>query len=247
MSKTKWFVLALVAVIVVGGLAGVATARAAAARQPQVSASVPAGAASSAPQSLPGKVLLYSQLDSPAGMATNSQNFEAANDAFDNELADDFIVPASGWSIDNVTLTGLYFNGPGPAPTVHVAFYNNSGVLPGAAIVACDYPAVVPGGAGANFSIALAPACALAAGHYWVGVIANMNFTPSGQWGWTDRTVTSNSPAAWRNPGGGFGTPCTPGFGARGATCGIDAAAPDQIFSLSGTVTPVELIDAGVD
>ena len=32
-----------------------------------------------------------------------------------------------------------------------------------------------------------------------------MTFNPNGEWGWTDRTVQSNNPAAWQNPGGGFG------------------------------------------
>jgi len=186
------------------------------------------------------QALLYSQNDNPGVQSTNSQNFEAANDAFDNELADDFVVPAGGWAIDNVTVAGVYFNGPGPAPNVSVTFYSNSGTLPGAPIGACTYPAVVPVDTTGSFSINLSPVCTLAPGTYWVGVVANMNFTPGGQWGWTDRTVTSNSPAAWRNPGGGFGTPCT-AFGPRGAACGIDAAAPDQMFSLSGVPTPVEL------
>jgi len=50
---------------------------------------------------------------------------------------------------------------------------------------------------GPSFNIALTPV-ALPAGHYWVSVVANMNFTPHGQWGWTDRMVQSNSPAAWK-------------------------------------------------
>jgi hypothetical protein len=185
--------------------------------------------------------LLYGQTDSPGAQATNSQNFEAANDAFDNELADDFVVPAAGWGINEVQVQGLYFNGTGPAPTVHVRFYSNSGTLPGALVAGCDYPAVVPADTAGSFTLTLAPVCNLTAGTYWVSVVANMNFTPSGQWGWQDRAVTTNSPAAWRNPGGGFGVPGCLAFGARGATCGIDAAAPDQIFSLFGQVLPVEL------
>lgn len=243
MSKTERFVSALVVGLVLVGAAWAATG-------PQVSTRIPASKArptGAATAALQGKVLLYSQLDSPGAQATNSQNFEAANDAFDNELADDFVVPAAGWVVDTVTVPGLYFNGPGPAPSVHVNFYANSGTLPGAAVVGCDYPAVVPADAAGDFTLTLAPACALAAGTYWVSVVANMNFTPSGQWGWSDRTVTSNNPAAWRNPGGGFGIPACTGFAPRGATCGIDAPAPDQLFSLSGTVVPVELIDAGVE
>ena len=238
MSKIKWVVSALVVVIVMAGGAW-------AANRPEMSGRVLAGKAHGTGH-IPGKVLLYSQLDAPGAQATNSQNFEAANDAFDNELADDFVVPAAGWSIDTVFVDGLYFNGTGPAASAHVTFYANAAGLPGAAVVGCDYPAVVPADAAGNFTLTLAPACALTAGTYWVSVIANMNFTPGGQWGWGDRTTTSNSPAAWRNPGGGFGPPCA-AFAARGATCGIDAAAPDQLFSLSGTVSPVELIDVGVN
>jgi len=243
MSKINRMVSALVVGAVICGGAW------AAARLPQTSAKVPASKLQqwrAAPEKLAGKVLLYSQLDSPGAQATNTQNFEAANDAFDNELADDFVVPAGGWSIDTVFVDGLYFNGPGPTPTVHVKFYANSGALPGAAVAGCDYPAVVPADAAGNLTMALAPPCVLAPGTFWVSVVANMNLTPGGQYGWGDRTVTSNSPAAWRNPGGGFGTPCA-AFGARGATCGIDAPAPDQLFSLSGTAAPVELLDAGVE
>jgi hypothetical protein len=214
-----------------------AVAPAFAASQPELTATAPIVQVHQ-----PQGAVLYSQTDGAGTTATNSQNFEVANDAFDNELADDFVVPASGWDINEVALTGLYFNGPGPAPTVHVRFYSNSGTLPGAPVPGCDYPAVVPGGVGANFVLALSPSCQLTAGTYWVSVVANMNFTPAGQWGWSDRTITSNSPAAWRNPGGGFGIPgCVP-FGARAATCGIGAAAPDQVFSLSGAILPVELM-----
>jgi len=181
--------------------------------------------------------VLYSQLDSPNGTnSVTSQNFEADFDAFDDELADDFVVPAGGgWEVDTVSVLGGYFNGSGPAPTVRVTFYHNSGTFPGSAIAACNYPAIVPGGAGANFTLSLAPACMLAPGTYWVAVVANMDFALGGQWGWTSRTVTSNHPAAWRNPGGGFGDGVCVSFGARAATCGLVPGAPDQLFSLSGT------------
>lgn len=198
------------------------------------------------PSYLP-EVLLYDQTTSPAGTSTSSQNFEAANNAFDNELADDFVVPAGGWAIDNMTVGGVYFGGTGPAASVHVAFYANSGTLPGAPVAGCDYPAVAPVDTAGSFSLPLAPVCALAPGTYWVSVVANMDFTPGGQWGWTDRTVTSNNPAVWRNPGGGFAIPACTGFAPKTATCGIGAGAPDQIFSLSGVTTPVELLGFSVE
>ena len=52
-----------------------------------------------------------------------------------------------------------------------------------------------------------------------------MTFSPSGEWGWTDRTVQSNNPAAWQNPGGGFGM-CPLG---TPANCGLAAGGPDQV------------------
>src|SRR6266480_1798512 len=179
------------------------------------------------------QTVLYDQTDMPAANATVSQNFETANDAFDNQLADDFVVPAGGWTIGQVNVGGVYFNGPGPATSVNVTFYDDAGGLPGAAHAGGTYSmiAITSGAATGAFNICLPTPLTLAAGHYWVSVQANLNFTPGGEWGWTDRVVTSNSPAAWQNPGGGFGTPCTT-WGARGPTCMIDPGNNDQIFRL---------------
>src|SRR5204863_3565366 len=69
---------------------------------------------------------------------------------------------------------------------------------------------------------------------YWVEVQARMDFSSGGEFGWTDRTLGSNSPAAWQNPGGGFAVPACTTWGARGATCGIDPTVPDQMFRLLG-------------
>jgi len=180
------------------------------------------------------QAVLYDQTDMPAANATVSQNFEAANDAFDNQLADDFVVPTGGWTIGEVDVGGVYFNGPGPATSVNVTFYDDAAGLPGAVHAGGSYPnATITSGANTgSFNICLPTPLTLGPGHYWVSVQANLNFTPGGEWGWTDRVVTSNSPAAWQNPGGGFGTPCTPSWGARGPTCGIDNGNNDQIFRL---------------
>ena len=237
MQESRLYACAVLAGMVVLG----AAAEAAAPPQPQTSAS----RRGEIPSYLP-EVLLYSQLDNPATNSANSQNFEAAYNSYDNELADDFVVPAGGWAIDNVSAVGVYFGGSGPAATYHVAFYASSGALPGAAVAGCDYPAVVGVGAPSP-SLTLAPACTLAPGTYWVSVVANLDFAVGGQWGWTDRTVTSNDAAAWRNPGGGFALPACLGFAPRAATCAIDPTAPDQLFSLSGVTTPVELMGFSVE
>ena len=81
-----------------------------------------------------GQSSLYDQTDNPGANATDSQNFETANDAFDHQLADDFVVPAGGWNVGEVDVGGVYFNGPGPATSVNVIFYADAGGLPGAAV-----------------------------------------------------------------------------------------------------------------
>src|SRR6266513_877627 len=153
-------------------------------------------------------VTLYDQLNNPGTLSTGSQDFETANNAFDDFTADDFVVPGGQtWNITEVDAQGVYFNGAGPAASFHVFIYQNSGGLPGTNVyTAMGQPYVNAAGV---FQITLTVPAVLAPGTYWVSVQARMDFTPFGQWGWTDRTVTSNSPAAWQNPGGGFGTPCT--------------------------------------
>jgi hypothetical protein len=184
-----------------------------------------------APDSL--QTILYDQTSNPAANSTVSQNFETANDPFDNQLADDFVVPAGGWTVGQVNVLGVYFNGPGPATDVNVFFYVNAGTLPGAPVAGGTYlnVPITAGAATGAFQIVLPTPLTLAPGTYWVSVQANLNFTPGGEWGWTDRVVTSNSPAAWQNPGGGFGTPCT-AWGERGPGCGIDNGNNDQLFQL---------------
>jgi len=46
------------------------------------------------------QVTLYDQLNNPGVVSTNSQDFETANNAFDDFVADDFVVPAGQtWNI----------------------------------------------------------------------------------------------------------------------------------------------------
>jgi subtilisin-like proprotein convertase family protein len=184
------------------------------------------------PPSSPTSFTLYNQNDNGTGNGWTSQDFETAFDGYDSESADDFVVPAGVfWTISGIHVAGRYFNGAGPAPTVHVHFYNDAAGLPGAA--ACNYLDVVPTDTAGSFDIALPVPCVLGPGTHWVSVIAHMDVGNGGQWGWDDRSVQTGNPSAWRNPGGTFGTPCAD-FGARVATCGVGAA-PDFGFTLTGT------------
>ncbi len=141
-------------------------------------------------------------------------------------------MPGGGWDIGQVNVGGVYFNGAGPAVSVNVTFYADAAGLPGAAVPGGTYTAIpiTSGAATGSFQIVLPTDLMLAPGTYWVSVQANMDFTPGGEWGWNDRSVTSNSPAAWQNPGGGFATACTPSWGVKSAC--IAGAGPDNIFQL---------------
>ena len=151
-------------------------------------------------------VTLYDQLNNPGTLSTNSQDFEPANAAFSDFTADDFVVPGGQtWNITEVDAQGVYFNGPGPAASFNVFFYQNSGGLPGTQVYTATGQSYV--NSSGVFQVTLGSPAVLGPGTYWVSVQARQNFSPAGQWGWTDRTVQANSPAAWKNPGGGFGPP----------------------------------------
>jgi hypothetical protein len=86
---------------------------------------------------------------------------------------------------------------------------------------------------GTTFTVNLSPAAVLTTGTYWIEIQANMTFATEGEWGWTDRTVQSNNPAAWQNPGGDFGFCLT---WAPKLTCFPTAGGPDQVYRINGTI-----------
>jgi hypothetical protein len=200
---------------------------------PVGAASRPATAASHANEV---ESILYSQLDNPGGSYT-SQNFEAVYDAYDSFAADDFLVPANTtWTIKGIGVNGSVTLVNQPA-SFNVSFYVDNGGLPldpAKATQTLSYQLV-----NGTYRIPLNPAPKIPGGpngrHLWVSVQANMNFLPAGdQWFWTSRTVQSNSAAAWKNPGGGFGVGCV--VWAPLAGC-LSAPEPDLGFVLIGVVS----------
>ena len=160
------------------------------------------------PTPTPGNVL-YDQYDNfsteePPNIP--SQDAETALDFFDSQAADDFIVPAGQtWQVTEVDVLGEY-DSAGPAASFHVFFYENgAGDLPGMLVASrLENPYT-----GSNdFVITLTEPVTLPEGHYWVSVQARQDITQAGFWLWHNRTVQSNSGAAWQNPGNGFGTGC---------------------------------------
>src|SRR6516162_5266008 len=177
------------------------------------------------------QVVLYDQYDNASTTASLSSTFTDFP-TFNADLADDFVVPGGQtWSVQSIDADGLYFNGGGPAASFNVFFYADNGGLPGAQVFSATNQPFTQNTS--TFTVNLASPAVLTAGTYWVEMQANMTFTPNGEWGWTDRTVQSNNPAAWQNPGGGFGF--CPTWTVK-TVCITTAGGPDQVYRLNGTI-----------
>src|SRR4029450_13184649 len=58
---------------------------------------------------------IYDQYDNPGNLSSSSQNYEASNNQYDDELADDFVIPGGAdWNIQTGDGWGGYFNAPVP-------------------------------------------------------------------------------------------------------------------------------------
>src|SRR5690349_4224495 len=202
----------------------------------------PSGQASTGQASAPNapNALLYSQLDSPAITATdhvNSQDYENFLNTSDDQAADDFPIPAGvTWSITQVVFLGEASSAANQPASFNVYFYTSTGTLPGnTQIYTATAQTFTRNNATNTYTVTLTTPATLNGGAtYWVSVQGVLNYGFNArQWFWRNRTVQSNSPAAWRNPGGGqpnvsctvwtVKTACFPG------------TSPDQAFQLNGT------------
>ena len=181
---------------------------------------------------------LWNQYDNPATeppLGIGSQKFEPAMAAFDDQAADDFVLPPlppnNFFYVTGVRVMGEYSEGGGPASSFNVYIYGNApGHLPGgliAAILNRPYTGTPP-----DFTINLITPQGLSPGTYWVSVQARQDFNPNGQWFWHNRTVQSNAGAVWQNPGDGYGTGCITWN--RKNACMPDQVWPDQVFQILG-------------
>jgi hypothetical protein len=182
-----------------------------------------------------GSTTLYDQNSNDAGAGVVSQNFETEFDAYDSQAADDFVVPAGQvWVVSEVDVTGVYFSGSGPAVSENVFFYKDKRGLPGREIGSCI--GIVGKDTFGSFAISCKKR--LRAGHYWVSVQVNMDFSSGGEWGWEGNTEQHGNPAVWENPGNGFGTGCT--TYEYKVLCGLKApttdTGADQMFAMKGKV-----------
>ena len=234
-SESAFFDLrVLAALFIVSAGAAVALFATAIPSELAVQTALPEGGPTPTPT--PGSIL-YDQYDNFATkepVNIPSQDAETALDFFDSQAADDFIVPAGQtWQVTEVDVLGEY-DSAGPAASFHVFFYENgAGDLPGILVASrLENPYT-----GSNdFVITLTEPVTLPEGHYWVSVQARQDITQAGFWLWHNRTVQSNSGAAWQNPGNGFGTGCV--IWVRKTACAqLAQIAPDQVFRLIGTAS----------
>ena len=177
-------------------------------------------------------VLLYDQnnnYDAAVGAIVSQQFGDFPT--YTTPSADDFTVPAGpNWTVSRVIVSGQYFNGTGPAPTVNVYFYNDAAGLPGTLVTSYSNLTVTAGAASGNFTVDLGAGVNLAPGTYWVSVQAVMDFGTGGEWGWNARTISAGNLPAWENPGGGFAG-CPPAAWDYISNCGTSGG-DDLMFSV---------------
>lgn len=182
-----------------------------------------------------GSTVLFDQTANPSTNGTTAQNFSSSYDQYDNEAADDFAVPAGGWTLSSVNLITSTNSGFTGATTASVNFYPDASGVPGTT-AACSYAAAPATIAAGTTTITLPSTCSLAAGTYWVAISIALDFTPNGQIFWTTQTVGTLSNAVWRNPGDGFATGCTD-WGtliACNVGGGVDPALSIQLLGAAG-------------
>ncbi|MCK5776787.1 MAG: hypothetical protein KAH25_11450 [Bacteroidales bacterium] len=180
-------------------------------------------------------LVLYSQM-TPSGNAIASQEFpDFGNSRV--QSADDFMVPAGAeWDIVAVETIGMYYNGPGPAPTFIIEIYSDTPGLPNTLLFSqSDLPYTEVGNL---FSIDLSTPIHLNTGHYWVSVMAKMEYGNGGQWGWQQHEVPQiNHEFANQDPDQLFVGAWPATWGPGSITMG-NSASYDFCFSLIGDNPP---------
>lgn len=176
--------------------------------------------------------MLYGQNSNDTGEAITSENLTGgSSSAYTDQGADDFVIPTGKtWTITEVDVTGAYGNGPGPATSENVIFYKNRSGMPGKAVRHGTFTNL-NGTGGPNFSLVLpGKGLTLTAGHYWVSVVANIDFDFYGVWGWETNGSQHRKQALWENPNGGYDICRT-----WGTLEDCTGSGPDFMFVLGGT------------
>ena len=147
-------------------------------------------------QAAPAATKLYQNTGTDSGLGVLSQ----AAGGFVAAAADDFTVPkGQHWTITEVDVTGVYFNGSGPADSETVTIYRAAQGKVGE--VVASYPHLAGVDSGGSFKIAI-PRTRLKPGTYYVSVVVNMSFMSGGEWHWENMVEVHGHRPKWQNPGG---------------------------------------------
>ena len=200
---------------------------------------IPAFVASTAGKALPqlenAKAhTLYDQNSNDSGVGLVSMNFTSTFYGYDSYDADDFVIPKGRtWKVGEVDVTGVYFNGSGPSNYEDIYFYKDADGVPGELVRAFTTLSCTDNSG--SFSCVLPKPVAVLkggkqGGHYWVSVVANMDFPDAGEWGWEGNSTIHHDQAMWENPKGGYGICQT--WGTNETCLGYTQ---DDMFDLKGT------------
>jgi hypothetical protein len=144
------------------------------------------------------------------------------------------VVPAGEvWNITEVDVYGDYSSGSAGSESFHVFIYQDAAGLPGPVVYTALNQSYTTGN-DIDFVVTLTTPAVLTEGVYWVSVQSRMDYNGNDQWFWKDRTVQNNNPAAWQNPGDGFGSGCT--TWTQRTSC-LGSAGPDYVYRLIGNVS----------
>ncbi len=168
-------------------------------------------------------------------------------------VADDFVVPAPGWTIDSIFVPNGSWN-PGSAMScasmLHFEIWADNGGIPdgypgsGAPVWSLAVPPTDPqiaittgsGGLATNVFATLTVPGILAPGTYWFVFYATADYATCGQYGRQASDTANGLTAHWINPSGAFGN----GTAWQPWTV-LGMANQDSAFRLEGAVVPVEL------
>ena len=162
------------------------------------------------------KDAVWFQYDSTASVGHPAQNFESGYDMYDCWIADDFSIDGVDTvRIDSIAIRGAYSGGGGPADSLSLTITSDSSWYPAfsqTVAAAMVLPANFSDNAG-TFMARLNPPFKLpAAERYWLVGQTGMNYSPSGQWFWTNYAGVLNyatTTAYFLNPGDGFSAGAT--------------------------------------
>ena len=156
------------------------------------------------------QVILFDPIQAPSA-GTACQDFEAANNIYDTEIADDFTVPAGEtWYVDSVIFYGTYSAGALTEAGMIVSIYQNNAGSIGSLVFTDTFNTDVDLNGDGWLTPTWATPVNITSGDYWLVASARKDFGGGGgQWYWVRDSNLVGEPAMWSNPGNGFASGCT--------------------------------------